>query len=92
MVWSPGQRYITAMTASPSQDPEARAQAQAEWRTLKIVRAAGAIVLLTALAVFGIVAVATGHVGRGFTALAIGGIGGVVTIAGRTLGRRRSGS
>ena len=90
MGWSLGQWYVTTMMASPPQDPKGRAQA--EWRTLKIVRAAGIMVLLTAMVVFGIVALAMGQVGSGFTALAIGGIGGVVTIAGRTVRRRRSGS
>ena len=76
------------MMASPSQDPQARVQAQAEWRTLRIARAAGAIVLLTAMLVSGIGARVIGQVDSGLTALAIGGVGGVLTIAGRTFRRR----
>jgi hypothetical protein len=78
------------MTTSQSQDPETRAQEQAEWRTLKIFRAAAAVVLLTVIAVGGIVALATGHYRSGLAALAIGGVGVVITIAGRMLRRRRT--
>jgi hypothetical protein len=80
------------MTTSPSQDPEARAQAQAEWRTLKTVRTGGALVVMAAMVVFGIVGLAVGQEGSGFTALFIGGIGGVLTVVARILRRRRGGS
>jgi Na+/melibiose symporter-like transporter len=92
MVWSPRRQYITAMTTSPSQDPQARAQAQAEWRTLKMVRTGGALVVMAAMVVFGIVGLAVGQEGSGFTALFIGGIGMVLTVVARTLRRRRGGS
>jgi hypothetical protein len=90
MAWAPGRRYIAAMMPRPPQDPEARSQAQAEWRTLKITRAAGALLLMTVIAVGGIVALATGHERSGLAALVISGVGVVLTIAGRLLRRRRS--
>jgi hypothetical protein len=95
MAWSPGKRYITAMMTNPSQDPKARAQAQAEWRTLKRTRAAAAVVLMTVLVVGGIVALGTGHERSGLAALVIGGtwaVGAVLGIVGRTLRTRRSGN
>ncbi len=92
MIWSPRRQYITAMTTSPSQDPQARAQAQAEWRTLKTVRTGGALVVMAAMVVFGIVGLAVGQEGSGFTALFIGGIGMVLTVVARTLRRRRGGN
>jgi hypothetical protein len=49
------------MNEGPSQDPETRAQAQAEWRALKMIRPAAAVVILAAVAVVGIVWLATGH-------------------------------
>lgn len=79
------------MKASPSQDPETRAQAQAEWRALKMVRAAGAVAVLAVVAAFGIVRLATGHYRSGLTALVIIGVLVVPTIAGRILRRRHSG-
>lgn len=82
-----------AMVTNPSQDP--KAQAQAKWRTLKRVRAAGFLVLLPVLVVGGIVVLVTGHERSGLTALVIGGVwavGAVLTIAGRTFRRRRSGN
>jgi hypothetical protein len=53
------------MKASPSQDPETRAQAQAEWRALKMVRAGELVAVLTAVAVLGIVWVATATIAAG---------------------------
>jgi hypothetical protein len=41
------------MKASPSQDPETRAQAQAEWRALKRVRAGGLVDVLAGLPYWG---------------------------------------
>jgi hypothetical protein len=79
------------MNASPSQDPETRAQEQAEWRALKMVRPAGALAVLAVVAVFGIVELATGHYRSGLTALGIIGVLVVPTIAGRILRRRHSG-
>jgi hypothetical protein len=81
------------MTTSQSQDPDTRAQEQAEWRALKIFRAAAALVVLTVIAVGGIVALATGHNRSGLAALVVGGVGVVgvsITIAGRILRRRRA--
>jgi hypothetical protein len=79
------------MKASPSQDPESRAQAQAEWRALKMVRAGGLVDVLAAVAVLGIVWLATGHYRSGLTTLVIIGVLAVPTVAGRILRRRHSG-
>jgi Na+/proline symporter len=80
------------MTTSPQQDPEARAQAQAEWRTLKMVRGIGPLIVMAGMVVFGIIGLAIGQEGPGLTALVFGGTGAVLTIAARTVRRRRSGS
>lgn len=79
------------MKASPSQDPETRAQTQAEWRALKMVRPAAAVAVLAVVAVFGIVELATGHYRGGLTALVVIGVLTVPTITGRILRRRHSG-
>jgi hypothetical protein len=79
------------MKASPSQDPETRAQAQAEWRALEMVRAGGLAAVPAAVAVLGIVWVATGHYRSGLITLVIIGVLAVPTIAGRILRRRHSG-
>jgi hypothetical protein len=79
------------MKASPSQDPESRAQAQAEWQALKMVRAAGLVAVLAAVAVLGMVWLATGHDRSGLITLVIIGVLAVPTIAGRILRRRHSG-
>jgi hypothetical protein len=78
------------MTTSQPQEPETRAQAQAEWRALKIFRGAGAVVLMTVIAVGGIVALGTGHYRSGVAALVISGAGAVLTITGWILRRRRT--
>jgi len=81
------------MAMSQPPDPETRAQEQAEWRALKVFRAAAAGVVLTVIAVGGIVALGTGHYLSGLTALVIGGVGAAgvfITIAGRILRRRRT--
>jgi hypothetical protein len=79
------------MNAGPSQDPETRAQAQAEWRALKMIRPAAALVILAAVAVVGMVWLATGHYRSGLLTLAIIGVLTVPTIAGQILRRRHSG-
>jgi len=79
------------MNASPSQDPETRAQAQSEWRALKMVRAGGLAAALAAVAVLGFVWLATGHYRSGLTTLVISGVLAVPTIAGRILRKRHSG-
>ena len=79
------------MNAGPSQDPETRAQAQAEWRALKMIRPAAALVILAAVAVVGMVWLATGHYRSGLITLAIIGVLTVPTIAGQILRRRHSG-
>jgi hypothetical protein len=79
------------MKASPSQDPETRAQAQAEWRALRMIRPVAAVAVLAAVAVFGIVELATGHDRSGLITLLIIGVLTVPTIAGRILRRRHSG-
>ena len=79
------------MNAGPSQDPETRAQAQAEWRALKMIRPAAAVVILGAVAVVGMVWLATGHYRSGLITLLIIGALAVPTIAGRVLRRRHSG-
>ena len=79
------------MNAGPSQDPETRAQAQAEWRALKMIRPAAALVILAAVAVVGMVWLATGHYRSGLITLVIIGVLTVPTIAGRILRRRHSG-
>lgn len=79
------------MNEGLSQDPEIRAQAQAEWRALKMIRPAAALVILTAVAVVGMVWLATGHYRSGLITLAIIGVLTVPTIAGRILRRRHSG-
>ena len=79
------------MNAGPSQDPETRAQAQAEWRALKMIRPAAALVILAAVAVVGMVWLATGHYRSGLITLAIIGVLTVPTAAGRILRRRHSG-
>jgi glycine/D-amino acid oxidase-like deaminating enzyme len=79
------------MNAGPSQDPETRAQAQAEWRALRMIRPAAALVILAAVAVVGMVWLATGHYRSGLITLAIIGVLTVPTIAGRILRRRHSG-
>jgi hypothetical protein len=79
------------MNAGPSQDPETRAQAQAEWRALKMIRPAAAVVILVAVAVVAMVWLATGHYRSGLITLAIIGVLTVPTIAGRILRRRHSG-
>ena len=78
------------MNAGPSQDPETRAQAQAEWRALKMIRPAAAVIL-AAVAVVVMVWLATGHYRSGLITLAIIGVLTVPTIAGRILRRRHSG-
>jgi hypothetical protein len=78
------------MNEGPSQGPEIRAQAQAEWRALKMIRPAAALVILAAVAVVGMVWLATGHYRSGLITLAIIGVLTVPTIAGRILRRRRS--
>ena len=83
------QAHVPADPAQ-AQDPRARAQAQAEWRALRIFRAGGALVFLLVLAVGGIVGLATGHYQSGIVALAVGGVGGIVTIAGLILRKRRA--
>jgi glycine/D-amino acid oxidase-like deaminating enzyme len=79
------------MNAGPSQDPEIRAQAQAEWRALRMIRPAAALVILAAVAVVGMVWLATGHYRSGLITLAIIGVLTVPTIAGQILRRRHSG-
>jgi hypothetical protein len=79
------------MKASPSQDPETRAQAQAEWRALQMIRPAAVVAVLAAVAVFGLVELATGHDRSGLIALLIIGVLTVPTIAGWILRRRHSG-
>ena len=79
------------MNEGLSQDPEIRAQAQAEWRALKMIRPAAALVILAAVAVVGMVWLATGHYRSGLITLAIIGVLTVPTIAGRILRRRHSG-
>jgi hypothetical protein len=79
------------MNAGPWQDPETRAQAQAEWRALKMIRPAAAVVILVAVAVVAMVWLATGHYRSGLITLAIIGVLTVPTIAGRILRRRHSG-
>jgi K+-sensing histidine kinase KdpD len=79
------------MNASPSQDPETRAQAQAEWRALKMIRPAAAVAVLAVAAVVGMVWLATGHYRSGLITLLIIGVLTVPTIAGRILRRRHSG-
>ena len=79
------------MNEGLSQDPEIRAQAQAEWRALKMIRPAAALVILAAVAVVGMVWLATGHYRSGLITLAIIGVLTVPTVAGRILRRRHSG-
>ena len=79
------------MNASPSQDPETRAQAQAEWRALKMVRVGGLAAVLAVVTVLGFVWLATGHYRGGLTTLVIIGVLAVPTIAGRILRKRHSG-
>lgn len=79
------------MNAGSSQDPETRVQAQAEWRALKMIRPAAALVILAAVAVVGMVWLATGHYRSGLITLAIIGVLTVPTIAGQILRRRHSG-
>ena len=79
------------MNEGPSQDPETRAQAQAEWRALKMMRPAAAVVILAAVAVVGIVWLAAGHYRSGLITLVIIGVLTVPTIAGRILRKRHSG-
>lgn len=79
------------MNASPSQDPETWAQAQAEWRALKMIRPAAAVAVLAVVAVVGMVWLATGHYRSGLITLLIIGVLTVPTIAGRILRRRHSG-
>jgi hypothetical protein len=79
------------MNASPSQDPETRAQAPAEWRALKMIRPAAAVAVLVVVAVYGIAELATGHDRSGLITLLIIGVLTVPTIAGRILRRRHSG-
>jgi hypothetical protein len=79
------------MKASPSQDPETRAQARAEWRALKMIRPAAAVVILVAAAIFGIVRLATGHYRSGLITLLIIVVLTVPTISGRILRKRHSG-
>lgn len=79
------------MKASPSQDPETRAQAQAEWRALNMIRPVAAVAVLAAVTVFGILELATGHYRSGLTALVIIGVLTVPTMAVRILRRRHSG-
>jgi hypothetical protein len=77
------------MNAGPSQDPET--WAQAEWRALKMIRPAAAVAILAAVAIVGMVWLATGHYRSGLITLAIIGVLTVPTIAGRILRRRHSG-
>lgn len=79
------------MKANPSQDSETPAQAQAEWRALKMIRPAAAVVVLAAVATFGIAELAIGHYRSGLTLLGFIGTLAVLTIAGRILRRRHSG-
>jgi hypothetical protein len=79
------------MIEGPSQDPETRAQAQAEWRALKMIRPAAAAVILAAVAVVGMVWLAAGHYRSGLITLVIIGVLTVPTIAGRILRGRHSG-
>jgi hypothetical protein len=79
------------MNEGPSQDPEIRAQAQAEWRALKMIRPAAGVVVLTAVAVVGMVWLATGHYRSGLITLLIIGALTVPTVAGRILRKRDSG-
>ncbi len=72
---------------SPSQDPAAKAQAQARLRALARIRATGGLIAFTAMAVLGVVGLATGHERSGLIALAFGG-GAVIVIVG-ALNRRR---
>ena len=68
------------MIEGPSQDPETRAQAQAEWRALKMTRPAAAVVILATVAVVGMVWLATGHYRGGLITLVIIGVLTVPTI------------
>ena len=77
------------MKASPSQDPETRAQAQAEWRVLKMIRPAGAVAVLVTVVVCGIVELAIGHYRAGLTIFVIIGFFAVLTVAGLIRQRRR---
>jgi hypothetical protein len=79
------------MNAGPSQDPESRAHAQAEWRALKMIRPAAAVAVLAAVGIFGIVELAIGHDRSGLITLLIIGVLTIPTIAGRILRRRHSG-
>jgi hypothetical protein len=79
------------MNVSPSQDPETRARAQAEWRALKMIRPAAAVAVLAAVTVFGIAELAIGHDRSGLITLLVIGVLTVPTIAGRILRRRHSG-
>jgi hypothetical protein len=72
---------------SPSQDPDAKAQARARLRALTNIRAAGGLIAFTAMAVLGVVGLATGHERSGLIALAFGG-GAVIVIAGAWNRRR----
>ena len=70
---------VEVMTDSPS-PPRAE---QSRWRAVLMQRRMGAVVLLVVMPVLGIIGLATGHTESGITAIAIGGIGVLLTIAAR---------
>jgi hypothetical protein len=71
---------------SPLQDPEGQARTRARLRTLMNIRNAGGVIVFSAMAVLGVVGVATGHERSGLLAVVFGG-GVVITIVAR-LARR----
>jgi peptidoglycan/LPS O-acetylase OafA/YrhL len=72
---------------SPSQDPGGQAQSRARLRTLMNIRNAGGVIVFSAMAVLGVVGLATGHEGSGLVALVIGGPMLIVVVA-RLAGRK----
>lgn len=72
---------------SPSQDPEGQARTRARLRTMMKMRTAGGLLVLTVMAVLGVVALATGHERTGLIALVLGGLA-VMSVVGQ-LNRRR---
>jgi hypothetical protein len=71
---------------SPVQDSERQAQSQARQRLLKL-RSAGGVTVFSAMAVLGVVGLATGHEVSGLIALAIGAPVVIVVVA-RLAGHR----
>jgi hypothetical protein len=80
-------RAAACRLTRPSQDPAGKAQARARLRALTSIRAAGGLIVFAAMAVLGVVGLATGHEHSGLIALAFGG-GAVIVIVG-SLNRRR---